>query len=203
MKKIVSLFLLIGLLSLPCFAVSWDIDTARGVLTINENDVLGHSSKFTGTIENINDVTFYEWNFTRKQKEEIFINCQNITLINCNLENVIILPDSGVELINCSHLYRREYTENEITYEEIITHKNEKIIFRKNSEDIDIIERDFGSLPEVEKQKIKDKYIEHNLPIIQKTRNKIFISKGEVDVQEKINIFDSRRDIADLQSIIK
>lgn len=88
------LFLLIPSL---CWAQTIDLETARGTIKVKKGDTLAQNSKWKGQVIGLEDVTFRNWNFVRKTPHtEIFVNCKNLTFVQCNLTNVEIPKDATV-----------------------------------------------------------------------------------------------------------
>ncbi len=105
MKKIIALVLLVVLISTISFAET--IQSERGEITVKDGDTLTRNSMWSGTVENLNDVFFDSWNFTRQQPHsEVFKNCTNLTFYKCLLTNVEIPKDSTV--IDSLTIHREE-----------------------------------------------------------------------------------------------
>lgn len=114
MKTLAILLSALFLLAQPAWAVSWDIETGRGTQRISEGDTLKQNSFKSGQLTGINDITFYRWNFARETLETVFVNCTNITLIDCNLVNVLVPTDGSVININCQILRKKTVGNEEI-----------------------------------------------------------------------------------------
>ncbi len=84
------------------------IQSARGFVEINDKDTYIGNSFWTGTIENLDDVTFKNVNFSRPTPHTVvFVNCTNLTFIDCNLNNVELQADFTVQ--GSLTIHQREY----------------------------------------------------------------------------------------------
>ncbi len=189
-KLIVFLTMVFVMLASSSYAVT--IKTARGDQEVSEGDVLGRNSMWKDQIKGLKDVTFYEWNFGRKMPEtEVFVDCQNLIFIKCNLTNVKIPSDSKV--IDCLTLSREEYEENGKSMVKIVNEDDDVIIYEKEETEIDLIERDFSSLGEAAKAKIRATYEKGNIPTVTMSGGKIIKTRRKAYTNEKISIKDSRK----------
>ena len=125
------------------------IQTADGKIEVNNGDTVGggegtiiykgktitahkYISFWSGTIEGLEDVTFVQWNFARPTwHTEVFINCKNLTFINCNTSNVNLPEDSTIQ--GGVHGHQNEYEELGINYRKVETIYGKTHKFRLNS----------------------------------------------------------------------
>lgn len=113
--RIVLITILVLLFVSPAWAASWDIETNRGTQRINEGDILKCNSMTSGQVKGAKDITFYRWHFARETLEPVFVDCSDITLIKCNLVNVIIPDDGSVSVVDCLTLRKKRVGDEEIT----------------------------------------------------------------------------------------
>jgi len=199
-------YILIALLlwASPCLA--WTIDTARGTQEVLEGDVLGQNSYGKTPFSDLNDVTFYKWNFSQEEPEtDIFTNCTNITLIGCNLVNVHLPDGKGFEVIDCLTIQKNEKkykdfdsdmkniiksaygktpTDDEV-FNITIDEDDNMTTYQIDEEEFDIVERDFAHLSELGRQKIKDNYTEQGIPVMRKKEETFVKLKREIAPNDK------------------
>ena len=110
--------LLLGLMLCPQRIEAKTVITARGSLEINDGDTVRKNSMWEGQITGLKDVTFIGWNFARKTPHtEVFVNCLNLTFIDCNLVNVELQSDFIID--GSLIMHKREYEMLGVKYEEI------------------------------------------------------------------------------------
>jgi len=157
--KILIAFLL---LTSVCFAEQ--VQSARGIVEINDGDIYRGNSFWTGTIKNLDNVTFVGTNFSRKTPHsEVFINCTNLTFIDCNLNNVELQSDFKHK--GSLTIHQREYEMLGIKYKELEDGHGKTKVYELIEEEIDIIERDYSTFNDEQKELIRQKYQEQELPI--------------------------------------
>jgi hypothetical protein len=91
-------------------AQTWQIETARGTQEIRNKDILAENSMWEGQIKDVRPddyILFDHWNFNRETPEDVFINCDNIILSDCQTTNVNIPTDGSVQWYGRSPLRRK------------------------------------------------------------------------------------------------
>lgn len=162
-----------------------EIQTARGPQTINNGDTVYGNSKWSGTIDGLENVTFVSWNFSQQNPHtQLFINCSNLTFIDCNLNNVELQSDFTVD--GCLTIHQRTYKDNGKDYKEIECGDNKTRTYEMTEEDIDVIERDFKTLSLADKQKIRDKYEEEGVETTIRSENQVLVNIEETPNDKKI-----------------
>ena len=159
--------------------------TARGPREINDGDIVPFNSMWEGQIKNLKDVTFIGWNFSRKTPHtKVFNNCTNLTFIDCNLNNVELQADFTTH--GSLTIHQREYELGGKNYREVECGDNKTRTYEMTEEDVDIIERDFGSLTKTDKDKIKAKYDEDGVSYIEHTEEQILTDIKDTPNDKKI-----------------
>lgn len=169
--------------------------TARGNLEVADGDVLGGNSMWEGTVKGLNNVTFYDWNFSRQTKQEVFINCTNLTFVRCNLRNVIIPKDRDFKIIDCNHFYYREFEQDGQLYAETIHENGDKVTAMVLRETFDVVDREFTDekgYDDIKRAEIRQQYIDEGLPVERKIDdiidvsliNKVNIKKAPIEPKE-------------------
>lgn len=171
------------LLTSVCYAEQ--IQSARGIVEINDGDIYRGNSFWEGTIENLDNVTFVGTNFSRPEPHtEVFINCSNLTFVDCNLVNVELQDDFTTWGSLTIHI--EEYEQGNKRYRKVEDGKNKTKMYEKIEEDIDIVERDFPDLKKKDKNKIKEKLKEQNVEVIKHIEREILISVEDTPNEKKI-----------------
>lgn len=161
------------------------IQSARGVVTINNGDTYKGNSFWTGTIENLDNVTFIETNFGRQiPHTEVFANCTNLKFIDCNLTNVELQDDFIIKGSLTIHV--EEYEQNGKRYREVGCGDDITRIYETTTTIVDIIDEEFGSLTDQGKEKIKAKYDEFNIPYIIEREETILFNQEVTPNDKKI-----------------
>lgn len=177
-------YLLILFLLLPSLCFGATIQTARGPLEVKNGDTLQCNSMWVGTIDGLDKVTFVGWNFSRDiPHTEVFTHCTNLTFIDCNLNNVELQDDFTTQ--GSLTMHQREYESLGKTYKEVECGDNKIRLYELISEDIDIIERDFGNLTKADKDKIKAELYRDEMGYIEHREEQILISTEDTP-SEKI-----------------
>ncbi len=116
--------LIIMFLSFAINCGAESITTSTVVLSVENNDTVGGRHEYysfhEGIIENLENVIFSHWNFSREEPHtKVFKNCKNLKFVKCNLVNVKLQKDFIVE--DSLIMHKKKYEENGIKYEEIET----------------------------------------------------------------------------------
>ena len=116
MDKVISIILFLFIMAMPCEAV--EIEFSRGMIDVQDGDTISKNMFIKGTIEGLNNVTFIGVHFTRLNPHtKVFINCANLTFIDCNLMNVELQSDFTVK--GCLIIHKRKYNMIGVDYEEL------------------------------------------------------------------------------------
>lgn len=178
-------YFLISFLLFPVLCQAEQITSARGIVTINDGDTYKGNSFWTGTIENLDNVTFIKTNFSRKiPHTDVFVNCTNLIFIDCNLVNVELQADFKTQ--DSLTIHRREYGNLGINYIEVECGDNKTRTYRIDAETIDTVERDFKTLSVADKDKIKQKYMDDGINYTEDNIEEVLISKMETPDAKKI-----------------
>jgi hypothetical protein len=177
MNKTIKFILLFLLIPTLCFGA--EITTARGAITINNGDTVKQRTMPEGQIKGLKDVTFIDWNFTRENPHtEVFVDCSNLTFIDCNLVNVELQDDFIVD--SSLTLHKRRYSEIGVDKEEVELRDGTTKIYRIDDKDTINETRTLLTTKETEDaKKIQVKYVNPKTRIIKSinTISAIDISK--------------------------
>jgi len=135
------------------------------VLQVKDGDILYNNSKWEGLVENLNDVTFVRWNFSRSTPHtEVFKNCTKLSFYQCNLNNVEIPTDSTV--IDCLTIHQEEKLVGSEIHRIVECGDNKTRTYLIKKENLDIVEADLldkgipkAKIPDIKKA-VVDTYIE-------------------------------------------
>jgi len=173
--------LLLGLMLCPQRIEAKTVITARGSLEINDGDTVRKNSMWEGQITGLKDVTFIGWNFARKTPHtEVFINCSNLTFIDCNLTNVELQTDFIID--GSLIMHKREYEMLGVKYEEIEYKNGRTKEFKVEEIETDIVERDYSELSKEKKDKLRE-----TIPNIFEEKITL-ISEGDTTNEKKIKV---------------
>ena len=138
------------------------IQTARKSLFIKDGSTVQRDSFWTGTIENLDNVTFVGWNFSRKTPQtEVFKNCTNLTFIDCNLVNVKLQSDFIIK--GGLAIQKRTYEKDGKNYNEVEcadgkTRTYEIIVEQEND-----VDTKYSDLTKAQKDKIKQDFTDNEI----------------------------------------
>lgn len=198
---------LIMLFSLNCYADTI-IETARKVRKLDEGGnpikvdgkfvyipqkitvldgsiVKGPNSKWHGTIENLDSVVFQNWNFNREiPHTQVFVNCTNLTFIDCSLVNVELQDDFihqgslTIHVTECENLG--------VKYRKVECGDNKIREYDVSEYEIDIVDQEFPELEDNVKEKIRKKYKDDGMETVEKYKKNILVKVEETSDDKKI-----------------
>ncbi len=124
------IIILVLLLILTPLAYAETVNSARGQIDIQKGDIVYHQSFWEGQISNLEDVTFVECNFARKQPHtQVFVNCKNLHFIDCNLTNVELQNDFIIQ--GSLTIHTREYEALGKEYREVECGDNKTRLYER------------------------------------------------------------------------
>ena len=139
----------------------------------------------SGTVENLDDVTFIGWNFSRKIPHEIvFINCTNLTLIECNLVNVEMQADFTAD--RSLTIHKRKYEMLGKKYTEVECGDNKTRTYREDEDVHDSVEDKFKDFKKEDKDKIKAELEADGVQTVFINKIDVLISTEETPNEKKI-----------------
>jgi len=180
------IFLITNLLLICCQLVFGEtIQSERGPVTVENGDTLRQNSAWTGTIENLDDVTFIEWNFSRSVPHTVvFMNCTNLKFIDCNLNNVELQAD--FEFDGSLTIHQKKYEIAGIKYKEVECGDNKIRTWRIDDIFEDDVEDNFPDMKQKDKDKLKQMYQDDDREYQRTIKKEVLIDEVETPSDKKI-----------------